>query len=71
MTATQGEQYRLELFLKDVEDDLKCAETRCSFRFFRPSVDATMDPPFIGINQEVENLRRKVEEIKNHIDALK
>lgn len=68
---TSAEIVRLEKFLIDVKNDLKCAETRCSDRYFRPSLEATADPPFHGLNKEVVNLKKNIETIESHLDALK
>ncbi|EEB17523.1 Tektin-B1, putative [Pediculus humanus corporis] len=69
--VTSAEIVRLEKFLIDVKNDLKCAETRCSDRYFRPSLEATADPPFHGLNKEVVNLKKNIETIESHLDALK
>lgn len=71
MNVTKAEYLRLDEFLTEVKNDLRCVETRCSDRYFRPSVDATMDPPFLGLNKEATQLQSNVEAIDNHLDVLK
>lgn len=69
--ATKAETDRLSQFLVEVKHDLRCAHTRCSDRFFRPSVEATMDSPFFGLNKEVTELEANVESIEGYLDMLR
>lgn len=71
MSVTKAECTRLEQFLTQVKYDLKCAETKCSDRFFRPSVDATSDPPFFGLNHEVDSLNNSLDALESHLDILR
>lgn len=71
MSQTEAEMERMENFLKVVQNDLKCAESRCAYRFFRPAVDATMDAPYLGINEEVVHLREKEQEVQKQLTGLR
>lgn len=71
MAKVTGEWTRLEKLLNQTINDLKCVETKAAERYFRPAVDATIDPPFTGINKEAAALREKIEALKKQEKELR